>query len=233
MMRLFSRCGLLILLLTAGAAPAAERPAVFTGRVLDVDGRTVEGARIFVYTGPQVKRTADFISSSTGSDGRFRMVLPQGRFWSIARLKRSDDYGPLTPGDKHSGEPTEIELASGGEVVHDFTVADIKDALRKRMNEREKLVSIRGKIVDDKGGPLRGAYAFATKSQTAFGIPEYVSAWTDIEGSYALYVPPGTYFVGGALLFPPGTTYFLHGEMTIKVDVSGLDLVNPSGKSSK
>lgn len=232
MPRHFFRGCFLSLLLFASAA-ATEDAVVFTGRVTDVEGHPVAGARIFVYGSPEVRRNADYISPSTDGDGRFRMVLPRGKYWSIARLKKSGEYGPLMPGDKYSGEPEEIELGSGPEAVLDFTVADIRDALQKKAGERERPALIRGRILDEKGTPIAGAYAFATRSATLSGIPEHLSASADDTGGYALYLPRGRYYLGAALRFPPGQAYFLRGEMTISGDLSGIDIIRPSGTAPK
>ncbi len=222
---------LFLLLVPVYPAASAGDASVFKGKVSDVDGRAVEGARIFVYGAPEVRRSADFISAPTDKDGLFRMVLPPGKFWSIARLKKGEDYGPLMPGDKHSGEPVEIELASGSEVSMDFTVADLKEAQKKRTREREGAAKISGKIVDENGAPVRGAYAFANRSETVSGIPDYLSAWVDDEGRFALYLPRGKYCLGGAIMFPPGQSYVLQGEMTFDGDKSGVTIVLTSRKN--
>ncbi len=226
-----SRCVLTLLLALVCPTASAEGTAVFTGRVSDVDGRAVEGARVFVYGTPEVRRSADFISAPTDKDGRFRMVLPPGRFWSIARWKKGEDYGPLMPGDKHSGEPVEVEISSGREVAMDFTVADLKEAQKKKAREREGAVKISGTIVDENGAPVKGAYAFANRSETVSGIPEYLSAWVDDEGRYTLYLPRGKYYLGGAIAFPPGRSYALRGEMALDGDKSGVTIVLTSRKN--
>lgn len=219
---------LFLLLVPAYSAASAGGASVFRGRVSDVDGRAVEGARIFVYGAPEVRRSADFISAPTDKDGLFRMVLPPGKFWSIARLKKGEAYGPLMPGDKHSGEPVEIELASGGEVSMDFTVADLKEAQKKKTREREGAVKISGKIVDKNGAPVKGAYAVANRTEKVSGIPEYVSAWVDAEGQYTLYLPRGKFHIGSAVEFPPERTSFMNGQIDVDADRSDFDIVRDS-----
>jgi hypothetical protein len=70
-------------------ARAAET-SVFKGTVSDVDGKAVEGAMIYVYNSPEVRRAAEYISAPTGKDGVFRIVMPPGEYWAVARLKKAE-----------------------------------------------------------------------------------------------------------------------------------------------
>jgi len=221
-------CFLVFLLSLQNSLVLAEGTTVLTGKVLDVDNRPVAGAQVFMYDGPDSKRSANFISAPTDQNGLYRMVLSPGRYWAVARLKKTDGYGPLMPGDKHSGEPGEIEVASGQEVVRDFIVADLKDARKARTKDREGLIRISGRIVDEKGAPIVKAYAIALSRATLSGIPDYLSAWVDQEGHYTLYLPRGKYFIGGALSFPPGQNYFMQGEVLVDADRSDVDIVRKS-----
>jgi hypothetical protein len=215
---------------TSLPALAEEKP-VLEGRVLDMEGRAVEGAMVFVYDSPSVKGPADFISARTEKDGLFRMVLPPGRYWLVARLKKTEGYGPLMPGDKHSGEPVEVELPPGGEVERDFVVGDLRDAIKIKEKTREGPVKISGRIIDEKGSPVREAYVLANRNEKVTGIPDYVSAWVDHEGRYTLYIPRGRYYMGSAVTFPPGQDHFMNGEMTFDVDKSDVDIVRESRDS--
>jgi hypothetical protein len=203
----------------------AEGKSVLKGKVSDAEGQAVEGAMVFVYDSPEVRRPADFISGRTDKDGLFRMVLVPGRYWLIARLKKTEGFGPLLPGDKHSGEPVETELAPDSEVNMDFIVADLKDAIKIRTEAREGSVKISGRILDEKGSPVRGAYAIAHRKEKVSGIPDYLSAWADDEGRYTLYIPRGRYYIGGAVAYPPGQNYFMNGELAIDGDKSDADIV--------
>jgi hypothetical protein len=209
----------------------AEEKPVLKGRVSDREGKAVVGAMVFVYDSPYVKRPADFISAHTDNDGLFRMVLPPGRYWLVARLKKTEGYGPLLPGDKHSGEPVEVELDPGAEVNTDFVVADLRDAIKIREKEREGPVKISGRIIDENGSPVIGAYVVADKKEKTAGIPDYLSAWVDREGRYTLYVPRGRYYVGSADSFPPVEDRFTNEEMTFDGDKSDVDIVRKSHDS--
>jgi hypothetical protein len=208
----------------------AEEKSVLKGQVMDAECNGVEGAMVFVYDSPQVRRPGDFISGHTDKDGMYRMVMPPGTYWAVARLKKSGDYGPLMPGDRHSGDPVEIEMEPGGETVMDFTVTDLQEAIEIRKEERERPVRISGRIIDQNGSPVRTAFAIASRTRNATGIPDYLSPWVDKEGRYILYVPAGTYFIGGALSFPPDQNYFMDKEMEFDEDRTDIDIVIMSQK---
>lgn len=205
----------------------SDERSVFKGSVNDVSGKAAGGTKIFIYESPDVRRQADFIAN-TDNDGRFRIALPSGKFWAVARLKRSDGYGPLTSGDKHSGEPVEIELVSGAELEVEFTIRDLKDAMSLRKKTREDIIKIEGRIIDINGRPVPIAYAIANRNEKVAVNPDYLSSWTDAEGRYIIYLPRGKYHVGYAFKFPPGQNYVKVREMLFETDISDLDIVTNS-----
>jgi hypothetical protein len=209
-------------------ASAAEN-ATLTGRIQDVVGRPVEGAEVFIYsTSAQVRRTADFISSPSDTEGRYAIFLPAGTYWCIARWRKDGArFGPLMPGDKHSGEPMEIEVSRGASLA-DFTVADLKEAaglIKKKT--REDYIKITGRILDRDGKPAQGVYAIASTTRSVSEIPDYLSPWTDDTGSYTLYLPRGKYYFGASARFPPGSRTAFAREMLLEGDKDDLDIIFP------
>ena len=207
-------------------AVSAER-GVFKGIVNDVSGKTAGGTNIFIYNSPDVRRPADFIARA-GKDGRFLIALPLGKFWAVARLKVSDGYGPLMAGDKHSGSPMEIDLASGAELDVEFTIKDLRDAVSSRKQTREDIIRIEGRIIDIDGRPVNMVYAFANRDEKVAVNPDYLSSWTNEEGRYVLYLPRGKYYLGYAFKFPPDQNSVKVGEMLLETDKSDLDMVSSS-----
>jgi hypothetical protein len=214
----------------AGPEALAAEKSLLSGKVSDAAGRPVEGAMVFVYINPLVRRSADFMSPPTGSDGMYRVFLPPGRYWAVARLKKAESVGPLMPGDKHSGEPVEVDLTTDKEISLDFTVADLKEAMDMREKAREVAARVTGRIVDEKGAPLGGIFAVAATHEKFSGIPEYLSAWSGDDGRYTLYVPKGKYHLGSAAAFPPGETYVGSGEIVVDGDKTGVDIIRKSRK---
>lgn len=223
-------CGMLFLYsCTSNPAMAlSEESVVYKGKISDVSGQSVQGANVYVYSSPDVRKPADFMSSASEESGLFRMVLPPGKYWAVARLKRAEGYGPLMRGDKHSGEPVEIELSAGRETDMDFVVADLGDAIEARKVKArvgEGLVRISGRIIDEKGEPVTHAYAFANINEKLSRIPDYLSVWVDRDGRYTLYIPRGTYYVGGAVSFPMDSDEISWAKMTFDGHRSDVTIV--------
>ncbi len=202
----------------------AEESAQLKGTIIDVEGSPVQGAMLYVYNSPDVRRTAEFISLSD-KDGQFSIKVPAGKYWLIARVKKGEDYGPLMPGDRHSGDPVEIELVPAGKEEMDFVVADLKDAIRMKREAMDRPFKITGRIIDKNGDPLANVYAIANKSREITRFPDYISAWADDKGRFTLFIPEGKYYLGGAEEFPPGGRYFISQEISADADKSGIDIV--------
>ncbi len=220
-----------LLLLASGSASAAGGSGL-QGKVIDADGTSVQGARVFAYDNPDIRRPGNYISAPTDQAGAYRLVLVPGRYWIVARMKSEDRYGPLKAGDRHSGEPFEIEIAEGQELSRDFTIFDLKEARKIQTRDRETtVVKVSGRIVDQKGVPVTKAYVIANRTGGRPEIPDYISAWADGQGRYALFVPAGKYYMGAAFAFPPDrSTFFLKNRVTIGADRPDLDIViKPKG----
>jgi hypothetical protein len=206
---------------------AADGDITLTGKVRDAKGRPVAGAEVFIYNTPQVKRTADFISPQTDKNGVYAIVLPAGTYWAVARSRKGGErFGPLMPGDKHSGDPVEIDCKSQ-QLNMDFTVLDLKEAagLMGKKTMRQDCFRIQGRILDRDGKPVPSAYAMANRDRPMSEIPDYLSAWTDEEGRYTLYLPAGAYRLGYATAFPPGSRRDGTTRITVKGDRNGVDIV--------
>lgn len=174
-----------------------------SGRITDIDGKPVPAAEVFVYDSATIRRPADFISARTGADGRFRLVLPYQKYWVVARVRSGESFGPLLPGDRHSGEPLILEPDVVGEMQQDFTVVDIREAVRQKQKIRGDIMPLTGRLLDRDNKPVKDAYAFALLERVVRGVPEYISAWSGEGGAYTLYIPPGRYFAGCSAVFPP------------------------------
>lgn len=195
---------LIILLTTAWATMAvAGDTFILQGKITSLTGDPVADAEIYLYASKNTRRPADFISPKSGTGGSYRMVLPQGKYWAVARIKKGERFGPLMPGDRHSGEPVVISPDGDAELIQDFTVADMQELAQKREKSREALVELSGTLSDAEGRGVTGAYVFARTGRITATLPEYISPWTDEAGRYRLKLPPGHYFIGSSSQFPP------------------------------
>lgn len=202
----------------------SAEPAVFRGQVVDVEGKAVKGAELFIYSSPDIRRPADFISERTDEGGHFSISISAGKLWAVARLRRGDKYGPLMAGDKHSGEPVEIGAEAGKELIMDFTVADIRDAALLADKRSEDIIKIEGRFLDKLGTPMQMYYVIADKENNSFEIPDFISSWSDDAGHYALYLPKGRYMIGWTDKFPPHS-YSVFKELIVESDWDNFDIV--------
>jgi len=185
------------------------------GVISGISGEPVKDAELYIYGTSNTRRPADFISPKTGSNGAYRLVLPKKVYWGVARIKKGERYGPLMPGDRHSGEPVRIDPETDAVLTLDFTVADMQELAKKREKGRDELIEISGTITRD-GKAAANAYAFARTGKIAATLPEYFSGWTDDSGRFSLKLPPGHYHIGCETEFPPAVS----GESVQEIDVT-------------
>ncbi len=195
---------------------------VLKGKVVSNDEKGVEGAQIYLYNSPNIWRKADYVTSKSGKDGRFSIVLPRSRYWAVARLDTDCKGQNSIKGEKHSGAPTMLEPTTGKETETEFVIADFSEAGRKKQKIREEFTKLHGRVTDQGGVPVPHSYVFAYQGKEPTGLPEFISAWTDDTGEYVLYVPSGRYFLGAATRFPPEKT--LSNFKEVSVEAGKLDI---------
>jgi hypothetical protein len=193
----------LVLLGVFDCTGASAEIMVLRGRVLDISGKGVEGAEVFIYDSQSTRRPADFITPKSDREGNYRIELPESRYWAVARVRQSPKYGPLLPGDRHSGEPVAIETPVERVTVQDFVVADIREMAQNKRRSRDDFVRLSGRIVDPSGTSVALAYVFAHHDRELEQYPDYVSAWSDETGRFVMYLPAGQYTLGAAVQLPP------------------------------
>ncbi|MBU0480113.1 MAG: carboxypeptidase-like regulatory domain-containing protein [Proteobacteria bacterium] len=204
---------------------ASATTFVLKGRISDLADRPVEGAEVYVFDSGNVKRPADFISNRTARDGLYRVELPDGKYWLIAiDRKGGGKFGPLGKDDRHSGEPVEISSAGMKEYAADFTVLDLREAARRNQKKNDELIKISGRVLDGAGKPVSMAYVLADRNRNVGGLPHFLSLWTDQDGRYTIYVPPGVLFVGVEKKFPPEEGRPLSREVNFDKDTTNVDL---------
>ena len=204
----------------------AGQPGFLEGRILDISEESVRNAEVYVFDSPDVKRPADFISNRTAEDGRYRVQLPSGNYWAVAIFRQSGArFGPLGLSDKHSGDAVALEIAAGGTRSIDFKVMNLREAARQHQKRSDELIKVTGRVVDKSGAPVQMAYAMAHKMQQFGKFPDYISVWTDEQGGYTLYLPPGRYFLGALVGFPPKHDYNLYLDQQFTGDTEKVDLI--------
>jgi len=208
------------------ARAQTEDNAIFQGQVLDVTGNPVAGAEVFFYASSNVRRPADFIAPPATESGEFRITLPPGSYWVVARLRKGEErFGPLLAGDKHSGAPLEIELFPGETVEEDFVVVDLKEASQLAKKYDADFLRVEGKLLSAGGQPLAMMFAFANREPVVKKIPDYISEWTDESGKYTLFLPEGTYHFGLSRELPIGVESMVLKKVTIDSSTKNNDIV--------
>lgn len=191
-----------VFVLTCAFPLFAVETRLLTAKIADIEGRPMAGAKLFLYGSSNVRKPADFISSLSDHAGRLQIVLPSGKYWVVARFKSDGTYGPLMPGDKHSGEPLEVDLTDGGTEA-DFVVADIRELGQRKRASATEALRLKGRVLDSQGAPVAQAFVYANRSGEFNDLPDFISAWTGADGAYEVYLPPGaTYYVGASRDFP-------------------------------
>lgn len=99
------------------------------GRIVDSDGKPVEGARVHVYDHVQMSERPKFVSEKTGPDGRYQVPLPAGGTYYLAARdkfggppKLGDLYGRY---DQGTIEPSAVVVREG-ELLRDIDITVTK-----------------------------------------------------------------------------------------------------------
>lgn len=216
---------LLVCLACQNFAWAGTETVTVSGKIIDAHGDPVSGADVYVYRTPNVKKPADFVSSRSGVDGMYQVVVPAGEFYLVAIFRYDGTkLGPLGVGDRHSGDPCQFEFSEDTPNI-DFQVRDLREAALKNQKRNEDLYRLSGHLLDALGHPVSLGYAIADKMQRFKDIPGFFSAWSDVTGEYALFLPKGKYYLGGAVAFPPAPGCVLQKEFNLEGDMTGIDIV--------
>jgi len=216
-----------IALLVGGLSPSlASNSAMVKSRVVDVNGKPVQGAFIFFYDSPETKRAVDLVSPKTDKDGYCQKEVPVGQYWALARLKEDAnfDMGPLMIEDKVSGEAKEIEVLPGKPLTLEFTVLNLMDNILLRTKKRNDLSKVSGRIIDAKGTAVKNAYVVVNRHNQAVTFPDYFSPWTDAQGRFSLFLPKGAYFVGAETTLGPNQKFRGEQALTVEGDSEGVEV---------
>jgi len=181
-----------------------------SGRVTS-GGEPVSGAFVYVYTeevsglmGPSYGEAVQ-----TAADGSFHIPLPAGRFYLAARLRHGGSrIGEPDSGDLNGSYPENpVEVPLGKIVIlKSFPLDPVDPHQRNERMEKGKFertkTSLVGRVVNEDVKPVKGIYVFAYMDSRMVGKPTYISAPSDEDGRFTLYLGDGgTYFVGARSAF--------------------------------
>lgn len=241
--------------------------ARLTGRTT-FRGMPVEGAQISIYPPTDLTfRGMGFLTSSTDANGMFRFDPVPGEYVVIAR-KRKDFSGirPLRKNDLfcyYPGNPVSVSSMQETEVeIPCYPKDDLEsfldekvypsilvkksgnDSVRLReslLNEEVTVLTMRGRVTDLKGQPMKDLYVMAYKGTSSpmfkmlylRTMPEYLVR-TDDEGYYTIHArEEGTYYMVARELIgeapAKGENYGLYEENanhSVEIEKNSIDNVN-------
>lgn len=164
--------GRVTLRLSPGVDPA--RPSI-SGRVVDAQGRPVDGALVEALTPPDaVRETSSGAQTLSGVEGRFVLAgLVDGSSWDVRATTRGEGTA-VAHGVRAGASDVELRLGSPRAILH-------------------------GVVRDGAGKPITAFTVVAWPRIGVFGRgPDERATVIDPEGRYALPLPPGSYAVSAA-----------------------------------
>lgn len=241
--RLMTLCAMLLTLAacqTAGPQGAARVEAGrWAGSYIDGEGRTglqgqivlkesgapLAGAFVNVYpdTISNLLGPSQFISTPTDGEGRYRIEVPPGIYYVVARKRLSGQpTGPLEPGDFYSEhQRIVVRIEAGKFAVVDLPVVAMKAPMffKSRVVDRATGTGIRGMLVDQSGRPVMGGFAMAYADPEMKRLPDFASTLSDEQGRFTIYLPAGgTYYLAARIhawdMPSPGEPYGKYGGAT-------------------
>lgn len=161
------------------------------------------GGRAFVYAYPgRLERPLGpgfAAAKAVGPDGSFRLDLAPGPYTLAVRRRRSgENFGALDPGDRVALAPAEVTAGRYRDVgVLRLRPVDPERLRGTRRGSPESGTRAGGRLVDGQGKPVAGLRVLAFRDARMAGKPLAVSAPSQADGAFVLYLPGGgTYFLG-------------------------------------
>jgi len=211
----------------------ADRETGVAGRITWQD-EPVSRAFVYVYTETETGLIGPSYGEAVqvGEDGHFSVDLPAGKYFLVAR-KRADGSrsGALAPGDLNAHYPWNPVVVQDGQrlALGDFALAQVSEETYARRQEEGVFAKtetlLAGRVETAEGEPVSGIYVFAFLDSRMVGKPVHMSAPSDDDGRFELFLASaGTYYVGARSAFggplEPGEwigTYDGNADHSIKV----------------
>jgi hypothetical protein len=197
-----------VALAACASVPASPPgPSGIFGKVVMKDtSQAVPGAYAYVYRdfGKNFVGVSDYISRASDADGIYRMEVPPGVYGAAARKRGSGaSYGPLSTGDDYDNRSGQgpVKVKAGEFTRVDFALVAMREPMFFKRNPSDATDSgVRGRIVDEKGAPVPGAFAIAYDSADMKRLPDFASTLTNDDGRFTLYLPgEGRYWLGARI----------------------------------
>lgn len=144
------------------------------------------------------------MSNPTDAEGHYQVNVPPGTYFVVARKRGSGNpTGPLSPGDYYSEHQRVVtDVVAGKLAVVDLPVVLINNPMffKRDVASLETDTAIRGRIIDQEGKPVFGAFGMAYNDADFKRLPDYVSTLSDNDGHFTIYLPKGgSYYLAARL----------------------------------
>jgi hypothetical protein len=178
-----------------------------SGKVtLKANGSPLAGAYINIYpnTISNLLGPSEFLSAPTAPDGSYKIDLPPGDYYVVARKRSSGlPNGPLTTGDYYSDYQRILARVADGKLTQvDLRMARMKAPMffKKDLSDTKTDTGIRGVLIDEQGKPVPGGFAIAYVNDNLQRLPDFASTLTNQNGEFTLYLPQGgTYYLAARI----------------------------------
>jgi hypothetical protein len=194
---------LIVAALATGCAPQGLVPSsdiAKTGISGQVTGRTGHGvadAWVYAYrnTSSSLRGPADF-GARTDSQGDYFLDMVEGSYYLIARWRQDGgEAGPPRAGDAWAMlEKNPIQVEAGKVSRADFRLQGVQagqPVLLRSGSLTQGKTGFTGRLVDQQGEPLPGAFALAYSDPDFRRMPDFTSAVVGSDGRFQLYLPAG------------------------------------------
>jgi hypothetical protein len=181
-----------------GDSPPAEKAdgAGIAGRVLFED-RPLGRAYVHVYRDATTNfRGMGLASVPAGEDGRFRIKLPPGKYYVLARKRQGGGmYGPPGKDDYigyFPGNPVVVRQGAFTPLLLEMTTRiDLLEQIW--FTEGSSAGWFEGDVVDAGGKPAEGFYVLFYTDEQLSGTPAFVAGPTDAKGHFRVRAAAGKF----------------------------------------
>lgn len=183
----FRQVGFNLVKVPEESAPKPARRSGLWGEITFQD-QLLERSYLYVYKSTETDFRGPAWFVQPVEKGRFRMSLPPGKYWLLARKRvRGGQYGPIEIGDYfnyYHGNPVKIEKGT----MRNIQLETITRLSMLEADPDAEFRGIRGKLLTDDGRPAEGLRVFAYRSAKMSGTPPYISSPSDSQGGFALNI---------------------------------------------
>jgi hypothetical protein len=191
-----TRVGFNLVKIGAPLAPVRGEVSGVSGRILFED-KPLGRAYVYVYRDVSSNfRGMGLATMPTDEEGRFRLRLPAGKYYVLARKRQAGGmYGPPGKDDYigyYPGNPVEVRKGEFSQIA--LETASRVDLLEQLwFKEGESAGWFEGTVTDTGGAPTPGVYVLFYTDPALAGAPAFVAGPTDAKGRFKVRAAVGTF----------------------------------------